>query len=567
MTMNYKGGGMKPWQWVFVVIACTLLPARLNAEAGTAIEAKPGIKGVTVYEDRALVTREAELALEPGQRAIVFKGLPAGLADSSLRAGGKGSAKVVILGLEVEREYLKEPKDERVKALQDEIEKLEEKGRALEDKGKIVEMQMKFVESIKSSVGEGISKEMLMRVPDPSEWENVVAFLGQASGALSPKLREVQKQSRDVKKEIEAAKKKLDQIISAIPKEQKNITVMLDVAQGGAFSLALSCTIHGAGWRPLYDIRAERGAGEIELTYCGQVRQNTGEDWNDVELDLSTAKPSIGGKPPELEPWYVRYLQYRLLERRMAMPMAAAPPGKEASEAVEEAGGVGGPAGEEEARVATAQVERRGEAVTFKVKKRETIPSDNNLHKTTIASFTMKGSYEYVTVPKLAEYAYLVAKVANEAVYPLLGGEANVFLGPEYIGTSELKYVGPGEMFDLYLGVDEGMSVKRKLLTTEAERSTVRWRTGWRNYRYRIEIENHKKGKQTVVILDQIPVSKEPDIKVTLEKAVPGTVTLPEWEKPGALCWKLDVEPGEKKTIEFEFSVSFPKGKEIEGLD
>lgn len=557
---------MKPWQWVFVVIACTLLPARLNAEAGTAIEAKPGIKGVTIYEDRALVTRQAELALEPGQRAIVFKGLPAGLADSSLRAWGKGSAKVVIRGLEVEREYLAEPKDARVKALEDEIEKLEEKGRALEDQEKTVEMQMKFVESIKSSVGEGISKEMLMRVPDPSEWENVVAFLGQASGALSPKLREVQKQSRDVKKEVEAAKKRLDLIISAIPREQKNITVMLDVAQGGSFSLALSCAIFGASWQPLYDIRAERDEGAIELTYCGQVRQNTGEDWRDVELDLSTAKPSIGGKPPELEPWYVQYLRYRPVAKRMMMPMAA-PLAKGETDAMAEAGGVGGPAGEEEARVATAQVERRGEAVTFKVKKKETIPSDNNLHKTTIASFTMKGSYEYVTVPKLAEYAYLVAKVANEAVYPLLGGEANVFLGPEYIGTSELKYVGPGEMFDLYLGVDEGMSVKRKLLTTEAERSTVRWRTGWRNYRYRIEMENHKKGKQTVVILDQIPVSKEPDIKVILEKAVPGTVTLPEWEKPGVLCWKLDVEPGEKKTIEFEFSVSFPKGKEIEGLD
>jgi len=556
---------MRPRYALFFWICFTWAPALLHGEDEKTSPAASTITAVTVYEDRALVTRRAELKIEPGEKVVTFAGLPAGVMESSLRATGKGTAKVTILGLETEPQYLKEAKDERVKALEDEIEKLEEKSLAEEDRGKTVDLQIKFIESIKSSVSDKISREMLLRELDPTEWGKVVEFLGQESTALNPALRETQKNMRDVKKEIDAAKKKLNQIVSLLPREQKNVKVTLAAANGGDFSLDLSYMINGASWEPVYDIRADRQGGSVDLTYCGEVRQTTGEDWTDVELELSTARPSVGGKPPELAPWYIAFQEYhpvyeRAMHKAAAAPMAAAMIQENAGEAI-------GGAVEENAEVAKAEVMKGGEAVTFKVKKKETVPSDNNPHKTTIASFQMKAGYEYFAVPKLMEQAYLTAKVKNGADYPLLAGEANVFLGPEFVGTSRIQTVAPGEDFDLSLGIDDGIRVKRKLLTAEAERSAVKRRTGWKNYRYRIDLENHKERAETITVLDQLPVSREPDIKVTLVAATPEPVKIAEQEKPGMLSWKLTLAPGEKKVIEFEFSVSYPKDKDLSGIE
>lgn len=550
---------------VFVlVMALSCFAPVADATSGKPVETESSISAVTVYEDRALVTRRAELKLEPGLEDLVLRRLPAMIFDDSVRASGSGTARVTILGVEVRREFLKEAMDERVKTLQDEIEKMQDEDTALKDRAAAVGIQIKFLESIKSSVGEQVSREMLMRAPDPGAWKGVVGFLGKEYGALSPELRETQKKRRDLAREITAAKRKLKEIITLLPREQKTVTVSLDISRGGSLDLDLSYVVSGAGWKPCYDARAERAGETVGLTYCGRVSQGTGEDWNDVSLELSTARPSIGGTPPELFPWYISYARP---PRPMMKRMAAAPMALEVAEGEGAAMKADKPLRLEDALVAQAEVGRRGEAVTFRIKKRDTVPGDRSVHKVVIAPLTMKAEYGYLAVPRLAEHAYLMARVVNDAGYPLRAGRVEVFLGAEYVGTSSLKYVAPGEKFDLYLGVDGGVTVKRKLVQAGTERSLVRRRTGWKNYRYRIEVENHRGGKEAVTVLDQIPVSRAPDIVVKLEEAAPEPVTIAEREKPGVLSWKLELDPGRKKTIEYEFSVSYPKEKEIDGLD
>ncbi|MDD5557742.1 MAG: mucoidy inhibitor MuiA family protein [bacterium] len=532
-----------------------LLWAPAAARGADAVGAASSVVSVVVYEDRALVTRRLEIELEAGERTVRFDGLPAGLVDDSLRASGRGAAGVTILGLEAEREYLAEPADERVRALTDEIEALERKATALEDRARTIDMQVKFIDSIGSSAGEGISREMLMREPDPAGWGKVVAFLGEEGDALRPRLRGAGEELRAVRKEIEAARKRLQQIVSRLPRERKNVRVALEAASPGRLSLDLSYVVPGASWRPVYDARADRAAGTVALVYGGQVRQGTGEDWNDVELELSTARPSIGGRPPEIEPWYVDFPRVRPL----AAGRAAMAPLMEVDQAV------GGP--EEEAGIAVADAVRRGDAVVFRIGRRETVPGDNSLRRTTIASLDMPAAFEDLAVPRLAAHAYRTAKVENRAAYPLLAGAVNIFAGPDFIGSSSIDHVAPGETFDLPLGVDDAVTVRRRLLEEEADRSLVRRRTGRRSFRYRIEVENHADRAAKVTVLDQIPVSRHPDIAVRLEGASPAPVTLEERERPGVLAWVLDLAPREAAKIEFGFSVSWPKDREIEGLD
>ncbi|HOE26836.1 MAG TPA: mucoidy inhibitor MuiA family protein [bacterium] len=557
---------MKTWRWV-AAMACAMAIAAASALCGAAGGKPPAVESdiaaVTVYADRARVTRRAELALDAGVQSFVFAGLPAGLIESSLRARGEGAAGVTILGTEMEPEYLAEAQDARVRELEGRIEALEEDARALEDETKAVGLQMKFVESIGASVPEGISKEMLLREPNPAEWARVVEFIGRERGALAPKLREGRKKHRDLMKEIEAAKKTLERIVSESPRERKNVRVTLEAASKGPFLLELSYVTWGAGWEPLYDARAERAAGKVSLTYCAQVRQATGEDWTDVALELSTSRPSVSGRPPELAPWYIGFERPRAA-RMMALSAAAPVPLGEAAEKADAAAPAGVPV---EARVATAEIGRRGEAVTFTVKRKETIRGDNSLHKTVIAEFPLVAEYGYLSVPKLAEFAFLTAEVKNETGFPLLAGAVQIFLGPEFVGSSSIEHVETGASFPLYLGIDEGIRVKRKLLAAETEKGLVRRRTGWRSFRYRIEVENLRDRTETVTVLDQMPVSNSPDIAVALASASPEPSKIAEWETPGSLAWRLEPAPKEKKTVEFEFTVQYPKEREIEGLD
>lgn len=554
---------MKRWGWVAGMACVAAAPALSGAAGGKPPAVESDITAVTVYADRARVTRRAELALEAGVQSFVFAGLPAGCIESSLRARGEGAAAVTILGTEMEPEYLAEAQDARVHELEGRIEGLEENARALEDETKAVGLQMKFVESIGASVPEGISREMLLREPNPAEWARVVEFIGRERGALAPRMREGRKKLRDLMKEIEAAKKTLERIVSESPRERKNVRVTLDAASKGPFRLELSYVTWGAGWEPLYDARAERAEGKVSLTYCGQVRQVTGEDWNDVTLELSTSRPSVSGRPPELAPWYIGFERPRTakgMARLAAAPMLLREAAGETDAAAPADVSV-------EARVATAEVGRRGEAVTFTVKRKETIPGDDSLHKTVIAEFPLVAEYGYLSVPKLAEFAFLRAEVKNETGFPLLAGAVQIFLGPEFVGSSSIEYVETGATFPLYLGIDEGIRVKRKLLAAEAEKGLVRRRTGWRSFRYRIEVENLRDRRETVTVLDQIPVSNSPDIAVALVSAAPEPARIEEWETPGALAWKLELDPKEKKTVGFEFTVQYPKDRGIEGLE
>ena len=69
-----------------------------------------------------------------------------------------------------------------------------------------------------------------------------------------------------------------------------------------------------------------------------------------------------------------------------------------------------------------------------------------------IATIPLQPSFEYDTVPKQVQHAFLRAKVTNESSYPLLAGPANVFLDQAYVTETTLPSVAPNEEFSCSLG-------------------------------------------------------------------------------------------------------------------
>ncbi|MFH1037796.1 MAG: mucoidy inhibitor MuiA family protein [PVC group bacterium] len=532
-------------------------------------EIETTISRVVVYEDRAMVTRIGEVSLPAGAGEVTVSDLPPGFLDDSVRVSGQAEVPVTITGTEVRKTFLTDPRREEVDKLAEEIEGLKEDRAAIDNGLETLLMQRKFIASIQSSVPEKISVEMLQASPQPGEWNKVIEFIGQSSQTVFAEERKLKVEKRELEKKIEALEKKLSQIESFVSKEAKEIAVSVEAARPSTLKLEISYVIRGATWRPVYDARAVHDRGLVDFTYRAEVRQKTGEDWKDVSLALSTARPSIGGRPAELSPWYISIYQPPERSKGIAYSMGRAPaaPPMEVAEAGLYA--VRGMDEEKDMEVSfdQARAEKAGAAVTFEIPRRQEIPSDGAFHGMSVDRMEIKAEFFYTATPKLAEYAYLTARCQNRAAYPLLAGKVNLFLGPDFVGTSSLETVAPGEKYDLYLGIDEDIKIERELVGESTEKGGLfKGGTGYKQYSFRITLENFRSAPAEITVFDQIPVSQSPEITVELDKAAPEPVKIADREQPGILSWKLTVPAGGKKTIEFGFTVEYPKNKELSGL-
>ncbi len=248
------------------------------------------------------------------------------------------------------------------------------------------------------------------------------------------------------------------------------------------------------------------------LGYFGIVQQNTGEDWTDVALTLSTARPQLGGAAPQLTPWTVDLARppppaavFGGVARTNDMP-ASMPRSKAVADVVELSAF--------EVTTAHARIEAGATSASFRIMTPATVLSDNSPQRVPITLAKLDAVPEYATVPKRMPAAYLTAKVQNTSESPLLAGDMNVFLDGTFVASSSLRTVMPGEKFDLELGADEGISVKHKRVNRFAE-NTGLTNSGRRvTYEYLITIQNNKRTAERIVVIDQVPISRHEKIVV-----------------------------------------------------
>lgn len=323
----------------------------------------------------------------------------------------------------------------------------------------------------------------------------------------------------------------------------------------------------GAGWQPLYDARFSEDGEQpaLEIGYLAQVTQRSGEDWENVALTLSTARPALAETLPELDPWYVgpvRAQRRKAAAPRMVKMAALAPAPAMEDFAGSEPEAVLAVAAVAEAEAALATVETSGAAVTYRVDSAVTVPADGASHKVTVASFELSPDLDYVSAPKLVEQAYRRAKVINDSPYMLLAGPANLFSGDEFIGATELELVAPQGEIELYLGTDDRIKVERELKRREVDKKLLGDRRRLR-YGYEITVENLLPVEARVTLYDQIPVPRHEDIKVKLESVEPKPA---EQTKLNLLEWELALGAGEKQVVRFDFTVEHPRGMDLLGL-
>lgn len=551
--------------------------------SATALTADQHIKAVTVYPDRALVTRGGTVQLEAGVQTVVFDNLPLNLEEDSVRAKAQGKLK--ILGVEVRRDYKEVAVSAGTKQLQDDVTKLDDQIRALTDEQNDIGKRRDFLDRMRDKVTSATTSP---DGKDPSasvtNMQGMFQLYGTEWSKMTSRQREIEFALRDLNKQRGDKANQLSLLQQPATPNTRSALVTVEADQAGPAEMQVNYLIAGAGWQPQYDAYADPDTQKVELTYYGVVRQTTGENWDGVALTLSSARPSTAARLPELAAWTIdfggqgnvamddRNLDYeraKVMSRQLtqrswgnnSVMVNGAVQQQEDIPAAPSAVLTPAPA---DADLQIAEVRSLGPAATFSVPARTSIPSDDQPHRSAISVQTLKGEWTYETTPKLTAGAFLKTRVTNTSGGPLLAGDINAFLGNNFVGKSNIGLVAANASFDLFLGADENIKVTRTEGVKKEEVGGILTRMKLYKRSFTIEVQNFKSIEASFKLRDQVPVSKNGQISVVVNKAEPAFKS--KDDDTGVVVWEFKLKPNEKQKITVEYEVDAPYAQAVAGV-
>lgn len=533
------------------------------------------IDSVTVYSDRALVTRVVTVNIVAGINQAEFADLPAGLDEDSVTLTGPRG--ILLRDISIKSDYADVLPAAELQAMAEESETLKDSRRELEDRVNRLKGEKTFMERISLRLtgdqGKPGSGEF-----SPENWVRMVDFYRDRLAVLDAEMRECAMAVRSLDRKLEVLRKKQEAAGGKGRKETKTVSAFIESAAAQEARITLTYMTDSASWTPLYDLRADTVERKLDVTFHAQVNQVTGEDWKGAELRLSTAQAHVPGEMPELDSWPVGLFVPRpaMSYAKRAMPPAPAPQAAVMRAEEEDALITGtselmaeiAESAPEPMEFEASELSTGGmAAVEFVIAGRTDIPCDNTPHRVTVGRWEWPGRFTYKAVPRLAERAYLTASAVNAGGYPLLEGPARIFMDGAYVCTSELELVLPGEEFEVSLGSDESMQVEFKTVRAFDGRAGITGKRATALYDYRIRLKNRRKTAEEIEVRDHVPLSTNADITVKVEEPAYRKDT-PELSRneENIFSWKLKLEAGAEKEIPVRFTVEYPAGARLSGI-
>ncbi|MFZ1807603.1 MAG: DUF4139 domain-containing protein, partial [Cyclobacteriaceae bacterium] len=462
------------------------------------------ITNVTVFLNKAQVTREVKTRIEAGKMDLVLSGLTSQLDPASIQVAGKGS--FLIMGIRHQQNYLNEFNvPAKLKALKDSLIYYQKNLSLEQSKKEILNKEEQMLLS-NQKIG-GANQNLTV-----AELKAMADFYRSRLGEIVNNRMKQDEMVKFINEHILRLQRQINSENELYSKNTSEIVISVSANSATAATLEIDYVVANAGWYPIYDLRAVNTKSPIQLNYKANVFQRTGEEWKNVNLILSTANPNQSGLKPELYPWYldfynpVAYGQYnkKTLGRSMKsgaqsedmefdMEIAAAAPAESMAE-----------------MVSTVQTSLNTE---FQIALPYTVASSSKPTLVDIQNNEVKAEYSYSVVPKLDADAFLIAKATGWEEYSLLPGEANIFFEGTFVGKTFIDPNAMGDTLSVSLGRDKRIVVKREELKDLTSKKLI-GSNQREEHSWEISIRNTKAEAITITVEDQLPVTRNKDIEV-----------------------------------------------------
>jgi uncharacterized protein (TIGR02231 family) len=509
------------------------------------------ITGVTVFLNKAQVTRQIKTRVDVGKSNLILFGLTSQLDPQSIQVSGKGN--FVILGINHEQNYLNDlnmPKS--VKVLKDSLELLQ---RQLITEQSLKEITNKEEQLLLTNQKIGGNNQNLT----VNELKAMADFYRtRLNDILTLRIKQDEK-IKKLNERISKINSQLNEQNDLLRRNTSQIIISVSAESVSSAELEVSYVVSNAGWNAVYDIRAINTKSPLQLNYKANVFQRTGEDWNNVKLKLSTANPSQRGNKPELNPWYLNFYN----------PIVYSPKRYQKENTAPAARMVTSEKAKEEAELAEVQAlsdyvvtSQTSINVEFEIGLPYTISSSPKPVIVDIQKMDVKAEYNYAVAPKLDTDAFLIAKATGWEDLNLLPGESNIFFEGTFVGKSYIDPRNTQDTLSFSLGRDKRIVVKRENVKELTSRNII-GSSKKESFTWEITVRNNKAESINIIVEDQVPVSQNSQIEVN-----PIDTGGAEFNKQtGKLKWTLGLIPSAIRKVHFKFEVKYPKDKIIDVLN
>lgn len=560
-----------------ILILITLLFA-IHNYAAEQFNVKSKIKSVVVYQQGAQIHRQGNYTVKKGITEIKISGVSSQIDPNTLQI--KATGNVVILDSKhsvVYPEPIKQnpisneipPKIKKeIYLLKDSLFELSYQQTAVQNKMDVLNNQKRIIENNGTIKGQGKVNDSIPLLKD------ALKFYQAEMNRINAEVLELSKEKTIILKMQNRMNLRLGELNNFNQNNQlvgpqnpdpiHEIIITVSARDAASGRLNVTYLVKNAGWIPLYDLRSTNSAKTIELTYKAQVYQNTGIDWVNTRLNLSTNNPYANKTKPSLNPWFLDYYVanynnsgYNKDVKMSTRSTEAAKPGSlyyADDEAAEE---------EKEMDLAltadqfVTTVEQLV-SVEYAIDLPYTVMSDNQKNMVLVKTSSLNTEYLYYTVPKLDPSVYLIAQITDLDELNLIPGKATIFHDGSFLGTT---YINPNSMrdtMDLSLGKTTNITVKRQLIKNATKEKIVGDKIV-KTFAYQIDVKNLSRSSIELIVEDQVPVSRNPEIEIEIESISRGKLD----EINGFVTWKDKIKPGALNKYELVYTVKYEKTKPI----
>ena len=340
------------------------------------------------------------------------------------------------------------------------------------------------------------------------------------------------------------------------------VTTYADVATQG--TIEVNYYIQNAGWIPAYDLRANNTSDPMIVTYKAHVFQNSGEDWNKVKLTLSTYDQSFFASRPSMGIWRLDYtinkpgINYINNEQFVSQNFNSKEEMEAASDNIKNAHPNATVQSNFVPANQLAEISQNFSNVEFNVKLPYSIKADGSHKLMVVTNETIEADFYHYMLPRANKNAFLQAKIGDWESLSLLPGKANIYFEQTIVGSTYIDPTIMSDTMELTLGRDQGIVATRKKIDEEQDKTSMGKRVV-KTYTFEIEVKNTSRSEVEVTLEDQIPITSNEEIEIKLKDSSKASHDV----ATGMLTWELKLKPGEKKTVQFTYSIEHDKDKPV----
>ncbi len=541
------------------VLSTTLFTAPTLAEQ---ITAQSRIISATVFPVGAQITRTIPITLTKGKHTITLNNLPSGMIADSIIINPSADSGIKIKSIDTR--YMPVPEEEQAvseeyKQLEEQLEKLNEEKTLLESELRTARKQQTYLDKL-SNIPDSKTGE------SQPDWASIFTLITEKTAEINRKTFETNKKLKDLRTKITLTSSKLKQL-SPRQRYRHNASLHIEAEKDTTTELQFKYQVHAryAGWQQQYEAHLNTTAGldkaALKIIRSASIRQNTGEDWSNIKLSLSTSSPAQGTAAPDMDP--------------LRLVLSNPTRGRKYSSGNYPRNMVSQQAAQEsdvrffEDPVDKISIASKKSQVTFhtlyNVPETVTLIANGNRKQIPMGEFSAKPSLRAITVPRLKKLAYLSAKFTMPKNINSAQGTTHIYRDGTYVGKGHLPNLTSGAEYKLGFGVDNKIQVKHvELNRTKDRQSGILSSTRTEERHYRMTIKNFHNGKIPVTIMDRYPFAYEKEIQVKLESSTTKPTRNNVEDKRGVLSWDREIEPGKQAQIDLSYKVTWPADKVLD---